>query len=128
MFPSGMGFGGGIFSLFPIIFGIVFVFVFGTIIFTAVRGLKQWSYNNKQPVLTVSAKVISKRSHVSRRSHNHDGHHHHSTSTTYYVTFEVESGDRMELVISDKEYGLLAEGDLGYLTFQGTRFQGFERN
>jgi hypothetical protein len=43
------------------------------------------------------------------------------------VTFEVESGDRMELHISAQEYGLLAEGDMGKLTFQGTRYHGFER-
>ena len=65
-------------------------------------------------------------------------HHHHSggpnggvghttTSTTYYVTFQVESGDRMELNLSGQEYGLLAEGDRGKLTFQGTRYLGFER-
>ena len=40
---------------------------------------------------------------------------------------EVESGDRMELNLSGQEYGLLAEGDRGKLTFQGTRYLGFER-
>jgi hypothetical protein len=51
---------------------------------------------------------------------------HHSTH--YYVTFEVESGDRMELSLSGHEYGLLAEGDTGHLSFQGTRYLSFERN
>ena len=50
-----------------------------------------------------------------------------STSTSYYVTFQVESGDRMELSVRGKEYGLLAEGDYGRLTFQGTRYLGFQR-
>lgn len=40
----------------------------------------------------------------------------------YYATFQVESGDRMELSVSGTEYGLLAEGDMGKLTFQGTRY------
>lgn len=35
--------------------------------------------------------------------------HHNHTFTTYYVTFEVESGDRMELHVSGQEYGLLVE-------------------
>ena len=52
---------------------------------------------------------------------------HHSTSTTYYVTFQVESGDRMELHLSGCEFGMLAEGDKGKLSFQGTRYLGFER-
>ena len=47
--------------------------------------------------------------------------------TNYYVTFEVESGDRMELELQGHEYGLLVEGDKGKLTFQGTRYLGFER-
>ena len=39
----------------------------------------------------------------------------------------VRAGDRMELEVPDMEYGLLVEGDRGRLTFQGTRFLGFER-
>ena len=50
-----------------------------------------------------------------------------STSTSYYATFEVESGDRMELHVPATEYGLLIEGDQGDLTFQGSRFLSFER-
>ncbi|MEG2144477.1 MAG: DUF2500 domain-containing protein, partial [Oscillospiraceae bacterium] len=38
------------------------------------------------------------------------------------------SGDRMEFSVSDQEYGLLAENDMGVLTFQGTRYLGFQRN
>ena len=49
------------------------------------------------------------------------------TFTTYYVTFQVESGDRIELRLSGTEYGQLAEGDTGRLSFQGTRYLGFER-
>lgn len=44
-----------------------------------------------------------------------------------YATFQVESGDRMELRLAGNEYGLLVEGDKGKLSFQGTRFLGFER-
>ena len=43
------------------------------------------------------------------------------------MTFEVESGDRIELELSGTEYGMLAEGDYGKLSFQGTRYLGFER-
>ena len=51
-----------------------------------------------------------------------------TTDSTYYVTFQVESGDRMELRVSGPEYGMLIEGDHGTLTFQGTRYLGFERS
>ena len=41
--------------------------------------------------------------------------------------FEFESGDRLELMVDGSEYGLLAEGDCGMLSFQGTRYLGFVR-
>lgn len=43
------------------------------------------------------------------------------------MTFQVESGDRMEFVVSGTEYGVLVEGDQGQLTFQGTRYLSFDR-
>jgi len=112
-----------VFAIFPILF----LLIFGFFLFTIFQGIRQWHYNNRQPVLTVPAKVVAKRGHVSRSMHHHDNHVHHHTGTTYYVTFEVESGDRMELQVPDQEYGLLVEGDIGRLTFQGTRFHKFER-
>ena len=56
-----------------------------------------------------------------------DGTPHAIHSTSYYVTFEVESGDRIELEVNGLEYGMLVEGDCGKLSFQGTRYLGFER-
>lgn len=53
---------------------------------------------------------------------------HMSTSTTYYATFEVNSGDRLEFKVRDTEYGMLVENDTGMLTFQCTRYLGFERS
>ena len=49
-------------------------------------------------------------------------------STTYFITFEFESEDRLEFRVSDKEFGMLAERDKGTLTFQGTRYIDFIRN
>ena len=118
---SGMGFGA-----FGVMFTIVFVLFIGIFVVVIVRGIGQWNKNNNSPRLTVPATVVSKRADVSHR--HHAGEHHHThTSTSYYVTFEVESGDRMELHMSGTEYGLLIEGDKGKLSFQGTRYLGFER-
>jgi hypothetical protein len=121
------GFGYG-FVIFQIMFGLVFVLTIGTFIVIAVKGISQWNKNNHSPRLTVSATIVAKRTNVSRHRHGGaNGHHHHTTSTTYYVTFQVESGDRMELHVAGHEFGLLVEGDQGKLTFQGTRYLGFER-
>ena len=120
-----MGFG---FNLFGIMFSLVFMLVFAMFIMTFVKGISQWNKNNNSPRLTVPAVVVAKRTNVSHHHHGGvDNLHHHHTSTTYYVTFQVESGDRMELHMSGSEYGLLVEGDAGMLSFQGTRYLGFVR-
>ena len=119
------GFG---FELIEIIFGLMFLLVFGLFLCVAIKGVSQWNKNNHSPRLTVTAMVVSKRTNVSHHHHHGTDHMaHHSTSTSYYVTFQVESGDRMELHMAGHEYGMLVEGDRGKLTFQGTRYLGFER-
>ena len=119
-------FGFGFFdSVFPVLFTVMFVLILGVIIATLVRNVGQWHKNNKSPRLTVQATVVSKRMEV---SHHHNSESHMTNSSTwYYATFQVESGDRMELTVSGSDYGYLVEGDHGKLTFQGTRFLGFER-
>ena len=117
------------FAVFPIIFSLMFLLVFGVVIFGLIKGISQWNKNNHSPRLTVPATVVAKRTNVSHHQHNHDAGHigHTSTSTSYYVTFQVASGDRMELHMAGHEFGMLVEGDRGNLTFQGTRYLGFER-
>jgi hypothetical protein len=83
----------------------------------------EWYRNNQQPVISVHAKIIAKRTKVSGSMIDSVG----STSTSYYCTFELTTGQRLEYAISGRNYGLLAEGDEGILNFQGTRYQGFER-
>ena len=110
------------FSILRIMVPVIFVLVFGIIIVTMVRGVGEWNKNNQSPKLTVPVTVVAKRSDV------HRGIETMHTFTSYYVTFQVESGDRMEFEVSDMEYGMLAEGDRGMLTFQGTRYLSFQRN
>ena len=98
------------------------------------RGIYAWMRNSRSPQETADARVVSKRMKVS----GHGGTAmagnvsamnmiHSSTYTQYYVTFEMENGERLELGVKDPEYGMLAEGDLGRLSHQGTRYLGFER-
>ena len=131
-----MGFGYGFdmgFGMFGIMFFIVFALVIGMFIVVIVRGISEWNKNNHSPRLTVDATVVTKRTNVSHHHHANAGDmtgahgYHSSSSTTYYVTFQVESGDRMEMHVSGSEFGMLVEGDRGKLSFQGTRYLGFER-
>ena len=114
----------GLDLLFSILFPIMFVVVFGMIIFTIIRNIRTWNKNNHSPRLTVPAAIVAKRTEV---SHHHTDNSMAHTFTTYYVTFQVESGDRMELEVNGSDYGMLVEGDKGKLSFQGTRYLGFER-
>lgn len=110
---------GMMFSLPFLMVGVVFVLIL-------VKLIGQWNQSNHSPRLTVPAVVVAKRGHT---THHHDAgelHHSHS-STTYYATFQFESGDRLELHVPSSQFGYLVEGDRGELTFQGTRFLGFER-
>ncbi|QEH70043.1 DUF2500 domain-containing protein [Cellulosilyticum sp. WCF-2] len=117
-------FDNAMFTIVPIFIFLVFVLVFGTIIFALISSAKQWKKNNDSPVLSVDAVVVAKRTNL---SHHHHDNMHNSSSTTYYITFEVDSGDRMELKVQGTEYGILIEQDKGKLTFQGTRYLGFKR-
>ncbi len=112
-------------TLVPILFFGIFALIIVMFVVTLARGAVRWRRNNASPVLTVEAGVVAKRTQVSRRAGaDHDM---MDGFTSYYATFEVESGSRMELAVSGEEYGMLAEGDRGRLTFQGTRYKGFER-
>ena len=130
--PLDSGFGGGsdiMFTVVPVIIFLGFIFVFGFIIFQAIKGGIEWNKNNNSPILTINAKIVAKRMTVSTHHHHGGNHsmHHHSSFTSYFATFQAESGDRIEFKIPAKEYGMLAEGDNGKLNFQGTRYKGFER-
>ena len=131
----GFGYSGfDVFGGFVTMFFIVFLFTIGVFIAVIVRGISTWNKNNNSPRLTVTAKVVSKRTEVSHHNHANAGdvtgvHGYSTTSSTWhYVTFQVESGDRMELSVTGSEYGMLAEGDVGKLSFQGTRYLSFERS
>lgn len=110
-----------IFSVFPILFTIVFILAIISFIRNFIR-------NSSAPILTEKVRVVSKRTQV-----NHVHHHptenttHVTSSTTYYITFENEAGQRFELRVGPNDYGLIVEGDEGLVTYQGEWFKKFER-
>lgn len=133
-----MGFGNSGFDVgfgaFGIMFTIAFILVVCVFIIVIVKGISTWHKNNKSPRLTVDAEVVSKRTEVSHHSHANagdiSGAHGYSTSssTWYYVTFQVDSGDRIEFSVTGSDYGMLADRDTGKLSFQGTRYLSFRRS
>lgn len=87
------------FDFFGSVMPVVFVVVLGIILLSAGKGIMQWSRNNRQPLLTVDSRIVSKRSEVSH-SHHPDDSMSSRSRTSYYLTFEVESGDRMEFTVN----------------------------
>ena len=115
----------GLFSVVPtgmLVFGgivaAIVVSVFATVI---VKGGGQWLRNNASPVVTTAARVVTKRGEV------HGGTGERLAQTAYFATFETPTGERYELALPAREFGLIADGDTGQLTYQGTRFKGFAR-
>lgn len=84
------------------------------------KGAMRWHTNNQQPIQTLPAVVVTKRTRVSGGGSS-------SAHTSYYATFELQTGERREFLVPGDAYGQLAERDQGQLTFQGTRFHGYAR-
>ncbi|TXK83912.1 DUF2500 domain-containing protein [Paenibacillus sp. N3.4] len=112
-------FSGGL--LFGTIFTIIFLFIIGFILFMIIKGLITWSSNNASPIQSRNCKVVTKRMKVSGGSGES------SSSSSYYITFEFEDRSRLELRVSNDQFGYIVEGDEGTLTNQGTRFKQFNR-
>lgn len=109
---------------FPIFFMLVFILIVGFFVFTVVRMISRSRKNASSPRITAPATLVAKR--YSVRVNDAGATMGHAYNH-YYMTFEFESGDRMEFSVPSDIFGLSVEGDRGKLTFQGTAFVGFER-
>ena len=125
-YPFGFGVMSGIFPLLALA---VFILIASVV----VKSVAQWSKNNNSPRLTVACVIVDKRTETTTQQMPVGGDasgalgFHTTTDTAHFVTFQVESGDKIEFTVSGSEYAQLAEGEQGKLTFQGTRYLGFER-
>ncbi|OZB93482.1 hypothetical protein CJP46_20990 [Paenibacillus sp. XY044] len=117
------------FTLVPVLIGIVFVIVIVGIIMSGARYVK----NARTPRSSVYARIVAKRMDI----RHHSGSHHDNDSgfvnsgsssrTYYYITLEFDNGERVEYLDVKNLYGLVAEGDAGYAAVQGDWIVGFER-
>ena len=122
-----MGFGFG-YGMFDGMVTVVFVLIFGVMIYVVVQAIARKQKNDASPRLTVLARVVPRRQEVTHHARNMNDGILRSSTTRYFVTFQVESGDRLELQLDGSDFGMLAEGDEGRLSFQGTRFLEFQRS
>ena len=103
-------------EIFVVIWLVLFIYIIA-------KNIGQFIENENSPVLTVSATIVDKR----RRTHHHHHSNGHHVSHSYLVTFETQDGELLELRVKRYEYNELEVGDRGMLTYQGTRYKGFER-
>lgn len=116
------------FRLFGIMFAVIFFITISIVAFFAVRAFRQWGKDKDAPRLTLDdVTIVTKRFNVGRKMDDTDMISTSLRYTSYYVTFETDCGERMELRVRGSEYGMLVEGDRGRLTFQGTWFVSFQR-
>jgi|tagenome__1003787_1003787.scaffolds.fasta_scaffold20576516_2 hypothetical protein len=108
------------FVLVALFIGLIFVTVFGVILFVVVRLLLEWSRNNHAPLVTVPASVVAMRNEVTGGGDT-------STFTHHYATFELRGGERLVFQLNGRDFGMLVENDRGQLSYQGTRYRAFAR-
>lgn len=116
-------------DLFMLMFFVIFFLAICTIMFSLISSISEHNKNRKQPIVPTQAKVISKfqdvTNHLTHSQHNNTMSH---TNTNYYIAFEFSNHERVQFKVSKLEFGKIIEGDVGILTFQGSRFISFERN
>lgn len=86
--------------------------------------LFRWFYNNCQPVKTEKATVVSRRE-ESRRPTQDMILAATSQLKSASVTFELQSGKQIDLSVPPNQLERMTEGHSGQLTYQGSRFKGF---
>ncbi len=106
---AGMG-GVGIASVLVIV-GILLVLAVVVGIIVLIVVLCTRNKNKSMPQATVNAFVVGRR----------------ESASGYFIAFQLDSGERMELGTDVNTYGMAIEGTRGVLTFQGTRCVRFQR-
>ena len=91
-----------------------------TVIAMLVRRGGTWLNRENNLRAETPAVVVAKRSCIVRDAEE-------QPYTQYYVTYQLASGERVELKVSGELYGMTVEGDQGLLAYQGREMLGFDR-
>ncbi len=85
-----------------------------------VRVARRLAADRSSPQRRSDARVLDKRTHVTGGGST-------PVEQEYFVTFQLASGERVELTVSGAVYGVLMPGDEGALQWQGSRYLDFGR-
>lgn len=118
---AGPGGGDAMLTGVPVFMSLVLAVFVVIVLLNVVRAGQTFASNSAQPRQTVAARVVGK------RAQTEGGAGESAVRTLYFATFEMTSGERVEVSVPRGDYGQLVEGDEGQLTHQGTWYRRFER-
>ncbi len=100
------------------IFSLILPFIFYYAVYRFIKGAIGGSI---APRRTVEAMIVKKRLSCVQHHHGAEVFTNHER-TNYFVTFQLDKNNRIELQVKESQYDLLFDGERGKLTFQGKRF------
>lgn len=104
---------------------LVAVLLFGGAIWQGVRKWRVSRANDASPIQQGIAKVVGVRTNTIADPPDMNPKVQTNPVITRFVTFELETGERLELPVTPEQQAQFKEGDRGTLKYQGTRFLGF---
>ncbi|MCD7772224.1 MAG: DUF2500 domain-containing protein [Oscillospiraceae bacterium] len=106
-------------SIFSFVAMIIFFVILAVFIVTMVRGGAESYHRSTVPPANAQAKATSKRTETPPAESKIKG-------DLHYVTFTIDDGKEIELLVSPNEYENVVFDVDGELYYQGTRFLSFE--
>jgi hypothetical protein len=85
-----------------------------------VRVARRRAADRSSPPRQAEAKVLDKRTHVTGGGNS-------PVEQEYFVSFQLATGERLELRVPGSVSGVLMPGDEGALEWKGSRYLGFAR-
>ena len=102
--------------------------MFGAALWQGVRKWRVSRANDAAPIQQAGAKVVGVRTNTIADPPDMNPKVKTNPVITRFVTFELESGQKLELPVTPEQQAQFAEGARGQLTYQGTRFLSFAPN
>jgi hypothetical protein len=99
------------------IISLIFPFIFYYAIYRFIKGAIGGGFTPKR---TVDAMIVKKRLSCDRHHHGVEVFTNHE-QTNYFITFQLDRNNRIELQVKESQYDLLFDGERGKLTYRGKR-------
>ena len=111
-------------NFYMISFIVMFCIIIGLSLIIVIR---QWWKNRHSPLIVTQATVIDKRieEHYIRSKRSAGIGYRTRKLLIYYITFNLEGGEHIEMRTNESVYSELQNGDYGKLTFKGSKYMGF---